>query len=443
VASRPWLLGCVLSVVVLSQTPASRAQPGHPQPEVLDPRYEPAALRVLDELVRKYRNLAAYSDQGKLYLNSEINGKKSAETTVMHVGFTRPDKLMLRCAAIRFFCDGREAISVLDSSRVYVVDPLPKDWRMRVESIARYPGAASILGGISGLPTAMLLDLLTSDNGRKVMLAETDGLRLEKDPDDPKAARQCLFIDQHQGPDIRLFIDQKTGLMTEIQMMVDPSQLFARAPKGVVVDKVKFGWVSGPISEVPLNPKLIVFQPSPGYEKLPNWDSVIGLAGQHDPKMNQRANDFTLPVLDGPEKTRQLSLDDLKGKVVIIVFWASWSPPSFDQLAWVKKGLLDKYRDRGVVMLSVNIDDEAAEVNEARTRVVRILEEKKLALDQAPFSYVALDPVNSVGQALHLTTIPMTFILDRDRVVRFLFAGFKTNNPEPTHERLEKLLSVP
>ena len=433
-ASRTWLLGCMFSVVVLSGTPNSHAQPER------DPRYEPSALRLLDQVVRHYKELPAYSDKGKLYLSSEINGKKSNESTIMHVAFTRPDKLILRCGAIRFLCDGREASSVLDSSLAYVVDFPPKNWQMIPQSIARYPGGASILGGISGLPPTIILDLLNSDDPRKAILEETDGLCLENERADSNSPRQCLLIDQHQGPDIRLFVDRTTRLVMEMEMMLNPDQLFDRVPSGVVVNKITFGWVSGPISTEPLDSQLFAFKPPQGYKKVATWDRAIDIARQHDPQIGKPVPDFTLPVLAGPNSTKPLRLADLKGKVVVIVFWTSWSPPCFDQLAWVKSGLLDKYRERGVVMLSVNIDDDAAAVNEAQSRTVRILKEKGLALDQAPFSYVALDPVNSVGQALRLKTIPMTVILDRDGMVRSLFAGFKKSNQEPTPQLIEKLL---
>jgi thiol-disulfide isomerase/thioredoxin len=445
--TRPWLVGPVVFWAVLSQVAprvAAQPEPDASRPEFLDPRYEPAALRVLEQLVKRYQKLEAYSDQGKLYLNSEINGKPFRESTEMRVAFTRPDKLMLSCGTTRFFCDGRSGVSVLDSSRAYLTgESLPKNWRMSFEFIARFPAAASILSGINGVPAGILLFLLNSDNPRGAILAETDGVRLEKAPVGSQAAGRSLLIDQHQGPDIRLFIDEKTGLLTEIRMVLDPSRLFPKASKSFVVNSATFGWTSGPVSEVPVNPSVFAFKPPEKYEKVASWQNALGLVGQHSSIMNKPANDFTLAVLDRPNKIRKLRLEELKGKAVIIVFWASWSPPCFDQLAWVKRELADKYRDRGVVMLSVNIDDEVAEPDAARRRIVRILEEKNLKLDDAPLSYVALDPLNTVGQELRLNSIPATLILGRDHYVRFLFTGFKKSNTEPSIERLAKVLELP
>jgi peroxiredoxin len=410
----------------------------------LDPKkYEPAAVRSLEEVVRAYKALPAYSDQGTMYLKSEINGKKSNESTDMRIAFSRqPDRLVMYSAATRFFCDETAATSVLDSSHAYIVNALPKGWRMTSKSIIEYPGAASMMGGISGLAPAIIFDLLTSDDAREALLADTDGLRLEKPPAGANPALKYLLIDQQQGPDILLFIDPADQHVVEMKLDLDPKQLFEGTPPGLTVRYATFGWVAGNISTKAGDPNVFAFKPPKDYKKVESWEAAIDMAGQFDPQMNQPAPVFSLDVLDGPERTKVLHPDDLKGKVLLIVFWASWSPPCFSQLAWVKKELLDRYRDRGVVMVSVNLDDDPKEVNGVRPKVVRILEEKSLTLDQPPFSYVALDPKNTVGQHVKLKNIPATCVVDREGIIRFFFSGYRTNGPEPTRDRFEKLLDA-
>jgi peroxiredoxin len=436
VTRKLWLRWCILAVAVavIGRSPVSEA---HPE---LGSSYEPEALKLLDEVVQRYRDLPAYVDHGKLFLACEINGKKSSESTSMPFAFARPNRMMIRCASLRFFNDGREITSVLDSSRTYMVDAPPRDGRMIPESIVRYPGGATILGGVSGLPAYVVLNLLTSSDARKAILEETDGLRLETVASESARSRQSLFIDQHQGPDIRLFVDRKTKLVTEILVLLDPSQLFERPPTGVVVSNLSFGWVSGAISTEPPDPSTFTFKPPQGYKKVTTWESTPDNSGPQEVITGKPAPDLTLTILDGPKGAKPLRLADLKGKVVVMVFWASWSPPCFDQLNWIRSGILDKFRDRGVVLVAVNIDDEPVEINEARAKVVHVLTQRGMLLDQAPYSYVAIDPVNAVGQSLGVKAIPTTLILDRDGIVRYAVSGFKKGESEPRPERLEKLI---
>ncbi len=71
---------------------------------------------------------------------------------------------------------------------------------------------------------------------------------------------------------------------------------------------------------------------------------------------------FTLPVLvnDGAavSSPSQLSLEQLRGKVVILDFWASWCGPCQLEAPLVNK-VAQRFKDRGVVAVGVNTSDQA------------------------------------------------------------------------------------
>lgn len=101
--------------------------------------------------------------------------------------------------------------------------------------------------------------------------------------------------------------------------------------------------------------------------------------------------------------------DTLKGKVVIVDFWASWCLPcakSFPVLDELQK----KYGDR-LVILAVNIDEKAANM--------------ETFLKKHPVSFTI---VRDAGQKLvsvaEPATMPTSFILDDEGKVRFLHNGF-------------------
>jgi len=66
-----------------------------------------------------------------------------------------------------------------------------------------------------------------------------------------------------------------------------------------------------------------------------------------------RAPAFTLDRLD---TTGRLGVDDLRGKAVVVNFWASWCVPCRDEAPVLQK-TYERYRERGLVVLGVDVND--------------------------------------------------------------------------------------
>lgn len=64
------------------------------------------------------------------------------------------------------------------------------------------------------------------------------------------------------------------------------------------------------------------------------------------------APEFELPMPDG----KTLALKDLRGHIVLLDFWASWCGPCMDEMPNVK-AIYEKYRDRGLVVVGVSMDN--------------------------------------------------------------------------------------
>ncbi len=71
------------------------------------------------------------------------------------------------------------------------------------------------------------------------------------------------------------------------------------------------------------------------------------------------APDFTLADLDG----NQVSLSDFRGKTVFINFWATWCPACREEMPEIE-ALYQQYKDKGVVVLGVDILETEGEVHQ-------------------------------------------------------------------------------
>jgi thiol-disulfide isomerase/thioredoxin len=135
------------------------------------------------------------------------------------------------------------------------------------------------------------------------------------------------------------------------------------------------------------------------------------------------APSFTLPSRAGDN----VSLGQLKGRVVMLNFWASWCGPCRQEMPLLDE-LYGKYQLAGLIMLSVNIDENAEPAIEmAQTLKV---------------SYpVLFDARKEVSRAFEVSAMPVTVLVDRAGVVRYVSEGYKAGYETRYTEKLRELLN--
>lgn len=109
---------------------------------------------------------------------------------------------------------------------------------------------------------------------------------------------------------------------------------------------------------------------------------------------DRRQADFTLAGLDGKTWT----LKSLRGKVVLVNFWATWCPPCRKEMPDLDT-LYHRFQKQGLVILVIS-DEDADKVNRF--------------LAAHPVSYpILLDPGRKVNELFHVYGIPKSFVYDR------------------------------
>jgi cytochrome c biogenesis protein CcmG/thiol:disulfide interchange protein DsbE len=124
------------------------------------------------------------------------------------------------------------------------------------------------------------------------------------------------------------------------------------------------------------------------------------------PAAGMPAPDFNMPMYAdyhaGLSETVKLS--DLRGKVVVLNFWASWCVECFKE-ADALEAAWRTYRDRGVVVLGVDYLD-------TETNALQYLQQYNVTYPNG------VDMQQSVSRAYRITGVPETFFIDKQGVVR-------------------------
>jgi len=134
------------------------------------------------------------------------------------------------------------------------------------------------------------------------------------------------------------------------------------------------------------------------------------------------APDFVLKSLDGSN----LRLSEFRGQVVLVNFWARWEGESRAEMP-VLDHINTTYNRAGLVVLGVSVDEDE---RRARDFAAGMKLGYPLLLDTTP----------QIGRDYSIEKMPMTILIDRSGVVRFLSVGFKPGDERTYLDRIREYL---
>ena len=141
----------------------------------------------------------------------------------------------------------------------------------------------------------------------------------------------------------------------------------------------------------------------------------------NDLVVGETAPPIVLNTLDG----KQIDLRDLRGKVVILTFWATWCDPCREELPLLSR-YAQEHAKQGLVVLGFSLDtpDELDQVRAVANSL------------SFPVGLLGDPHVPGYGRIWHL---PVSFTIDRNG--RLVDDGWKDKQPVWTADRLDKIVT--
>ena len=137
------------------------------------------------------------------------------------------------------------------------------------------------------------------------------------------------------------------------------------------------------------------------------------------------APEFALKNFHGDK----IALSDLKGKVVFVNFWASWCGPCAQELPKLSQ-LAEDYKKENFSLVAINVDpDQIAAQKFLGT----------LPIPPSPMETV-WDPDSKIVSAYDPQTMPSSFVIDAQGVIRYVHAGFTGGDTIKWRQEIDSIL---
>lgn len=121
-----------------------------------------------------------------------------------------------------------------------------------------------------------------------------------------------------------------------------------------------------------------------------------------------------------------VGLEQLRGRVVYVDFWASWCGPCRRSFPWMNE-MRQRYRDTDLVILGINVDKRRSDADRF--------------LLQTPAAFpILFDAAGATPSAWGVGAMPSSYLIDRQGKVVAIETGFDDARKGAVEERIRKLL---
>jgi thiol-disulfide isomerase/thioredoxin len=405
------------------------------------------AMSIIDAALAKYRAAKTYADQFEAEFrlvakDAAGNDAGEQESSTATVAFARPNRVALVTDSSSLHCDGKKLWLFIDALDEYTETAAPEtlDWDKLTEELSA--GPPHVLMAVLLQPVKPFAELFP-------MVNEFTAVTLEKRGDRPgllltgtfDATETPLDIEDKAVP-FTLWFDEKTGLLGELR--IDLTKLYRDVfdvPEGGLDAEARANVAPGATAsidtayarmafndvrlDVDIPADRFTFKPPAGAEKTDKF-AHYDPNNPPEPKelIGKPAPEFAGDAVDG----KPVSLAQLRGRVVVLDFWATWCGPCIMAMPQIQK-LHEKYADQPVTILGINEDNK-----QTSKGIKPLLEKNKVTFRHFP------DPKGKLGRKYKLDGIPCTFILDQKGIIRDVHVGYTPELEKELSEKIDALL---
>jgi thiol-disulfide isomerase/thioredoxin len=389
-------------------TASSHTLADEPQEKVTTANDQSAAKAALQPLVQAIGQATKTRATVELTSRSMINGQVVAsDVAVYQIASKQPNLYSIQLKGgdqlLQVVSDGKISNVILGGTAYYQVPAQTSLQPLVTESpipMGPYP------------EPVMALTLAGADVAR-TFLTEMQSLDLVKaDPAEDTANVHIRGV-QADGVSWSLWTDTEPGKVKPLRLKVDLTKVVVGnneegLPDGFAYElDMKFTqWRS----DGEVDPSVFNFKPSADVKKFDSLEDLIAsmqAEEERHPLTGLEAPDFTTSLLDG----KAFQLSKLRGKVVVLDFWATWCGPCVQAMPVVTE-VAQSMADSGVVVYAVNVGEQADEIND-------FLKKVKITVP------IVLDPESKIASAYRTEAIPQTILIGKDGRIEVVHIGFE------------------
>ncbi len=403
---------------------------------------ESAAKDVLGRARAAYAALRTYQDTAAIVYRAvpeDPDGDEMRQEAEFALKFSAPGLIALTSEYGEVYSDGASVWVISPHGQEYIKSPA--SGRLDLEEIGQdYPqlqllghAAANFITRGDRNPELLTRRLKRVTGAVAEERAGAAGHRVSGIAEDPAYGDREVPM--------TLWINDRTGLVEEVTTdmtrayaeMLDEMGAFAGEEEEDADDmafkppRYKSVTISIALKDIRVNEEIpaevFVYKPEAGFKEVEEFAGpwAGGGEGSQEALVGKPAPDFGDTALDGTP----LKLSNLKGRVVMLDFWATWCGPCVQAIPQVQE-LSDRFRDKAVTVIGVNQDRG----NEPLVK--KFIEKKKITFPQF------MDE-GEVGRAYEVSAIPCTVLIDKEGVVQKVTIG--GGREDEVAEDIEALLA--